>query len=85
MADTLHHSYGDSLSFGHRGVEIFRYRYADEGDPRESPRPFFHPLRSLRGNVVTGFRPADHRWHRGLSMTCADLSGYTFWGGPTYR
>jgi hypothetical protein len=33
---------------------------------------------------VTLFRPYDHLWHIGLSMTASNLSGENFWGGPTY-
>ncbi len=69
----------------HDGEELFRYVFAPHTATRESPRPCFHPLRTLSGGVVTGFRPNDHRWHAGLSMTFADVSGATFWGGPSYR
>jgi hypothetical protein len=34
--------------------------------------------------LVTNFRPTDHRWHTGLAMTFAELSGHNFWGGRTY-
>lgn len=84
MEEALHHSDDDSISFTHRGTELYRYCLGAGGNPRESPRPFFHPIRTLGGNIVTGYRPADHRWHKGMSMTCAELNGYTFWGGPTY-
>lgn len=33
---------------------------------------------------MTIFRPYDHVWHTGLAMTCAQLSGQNFWGGPTH-
>ncbi len=63
---------------------LFRYVYQPDTPQIEAPRPYFHPLYTLAGNVVTGFRPADHAWHHGLSMTVAYLSGENFWGGPTY-
>jgi hypothetical protein len=63
---------------------LFRYVYLPGTPPVESPRPYFHPLYTLAGHVVTGFRPPDHRWHHGLSMTVAYLSGENFWGGKTY-
>lgn len=68
----------------HDGVALFSYVYNPQVPAVESPRPYFHPLRTLKGNVVSGFRPHDHRWHHGLSMTCANLSGHNFWGGRTY-
>ncbi|MFI6290470.1 DUF6807 family protein [Nonomuraea sp. NPDC050790] len=27
--------------------------------------------RTLDGDVVTGYRPHDHRWHKGLQMTAS--------------
>lgn len=66
------------------GVELFRYVCGLETETRESPRPYFHPLRTLHGAPVSDFRPPDHLWHHGLSLTCAELSGENFWGGPTY-
>mgnify|MGYP006273616665 CR=1 FL=1 len=63
---------------------VMRYVYRPDMPDDESPRPYLHPLRSLRGNLLTGDRPNDHAWHRGLSMTNAHLSGANFWGGPTY-
>ena len=65
-------------------VTLFSYVYRPDVPAIESPRPYFHPLRTLGGRVVSGFRPHDHRWHHGLSMTCAHLSGHNFWGGPTF-
>lgn len=63
---------------------LFRYVYRPDTPPIESPRPYFHPLHTLAGQIVTGFRPPDHPWHHGLSMTVAHLSGENFWGGKTY-
>lgn len=70
------------LSFDSRPV--LRYVYQPQTPQLESPRPYFHPLYSLAGNNVTDFRPQDHPWHHGLSMTAPFLSGENFWGGPTY-
>jgi hypothetical protein len=63
---------------------LFRYVYEPDTPQVESPRPYFHPLKTLAGDTVTIFRPHDHRWHQGLSMTSANLSGENFWGGPTF-
>jgi hypothetical protein len=41
-------------------------------------------MRTLTGAVVTGYRPNDHRWHKGLSLTASHLSGANLWGGNTY-
>ena len=64
--------------------ELFRYLYRPALDPFECPAPYFHPLRTLGGGLVTNFRPNDHRWHKGLAMTISHLSGQNFWGGGTY-
>jgi hypothetical protein len=74
----------DALELVHGGVQLFRYVYRPTTAARESTRPFFHPLRTLGGKEVSIFRPEDHVWHHGLSMTSAHLSGQNFWGGHTY-
>ncbi|MFI6322080.1 DUF6807 family protein [Nonomuraea sp. NPDC050556] len=66
------------------GIEVLRYVYRPEMPETESPKPYFHPLRTLSGNIVTGYRPHDHRWHKGLQMTASHVSGQNFWGGGTY-
>ena len=66
------------------GRELFRYRYRPPLDPFECPAPYFHPLRTLGGGLLTTHRPNDHRWHKGLAMTISHLSEQNFWGGVTY-
>ncbi|MBR7832848.1 PmoA family protein [Actinospica durhamensis] len=66
------------------GTELLRYHYRPAIDPFECPAPYFHPLRTLSGGVVTTHRPHDHRWHKGLAMTASHLSGQNFWGGVSY-
>jgi hypothetical protein len=53
-------------------------------DPTLSPRPYLHPVRTLRGVVVTDALPADHRWHLGASLAVPDVAGSNLWGGRTY-
>ncbi|WP_214108447.1 PmoA family protein [Acrocarpospora catenulata] len=72
------------LIFEERGVEILRYAYQPDMPVFESPKPYFHPIRTLAGDVVSAYRPHDHRWHKGLAMTVSDLSGENFWGGGSY-
>ncbi|PPF34574.1 DUF6807 family protein [Pseudoclavibacter sp. AY1H1] len=58
--------------------------------PIESPRPYVHPLRTPAGAVVSDFRPADHTWHWGLSVTVANIRiddaahDVNLWGGVTW-
>ncbi|MEY9933873.1 hypothetical protein ABH926_008535 [Catenulispora sp. GP43] len=66
-------------------VEVLRARFADQAVPaRECRTPYLHPLRTLSGGVVTGHRPHDHRWHKGLTMAVPHAAGTNFWGGPSY-
>ncbi len=50
----------------------------------QGPRPYFHPVGTLQGGIVTQEKHFDHEWHNGLSLACPWVSGYNFWGGPTY-
>jgi hypothetical protein len=73
-----------ALSVWAHGVEILRYVHQPDTDPFEGPKPYLHPVRTLTGDVVTGYRPHDHRWHKGVQMTASHLSGENFWGGGSY-
>jgi hypothetical protein len=78
------HDVGSAVSVSTAGVELLRYTYRPDIPAFECPAPYFHPLRDLAGEVVTGNRPHDHRWHKGLAMTASHLSGGNFWGGGSY-
>ncbi|KJK48287.1 oxidoreductase [Lentzea aerocolonigenes] len=65
-------------------VELFTYVHQPATPAFEGPKPYLHPVRTLAGDVVTAFRPHDHRWHKGVQMTATDVSGENFWGGVTY-
>lgn len=67
------------------GGLLWRYVFAPATPANESPRPYAHPVRSLAGDVLTNFRPNDHPWHHGLSLTIASVGGVNFWGGPSHR
>src|SRR5215469_4572387 len=84
MKKALIHSLHDALELRYQGQTLFRYVYEPGTAPVESPKPYFHPLKTLAGNEVTVFRPHDHLWHTGLSLTAPNLSKQNFWGGPTY-
>ena len=64
---------------------MFRYIYEPDMPQAESPKPFFHPVNTLAGDLVTNYRPHDHVWHKGIQMTIAHLDGQNFWGGASYR
>ena len=74
----------DQLSVTVGAVEIARYVFRPEMPVSESSKPYLYPLRSLTGAPMAGYRPWDHRWHRGIQLTLSHLSGQNFWGGPTF-
>jgi hypothetical protein len=79
------HTHGERITVTEPagGVELFAYVYRPEA-AWEAPKPYLHPIRTLAGGVVTGYRPHDHRWHKGLALTASHLSGANLWGGNTY-
>jgi hypothetical protein len=68
--------YGDRL--------LFEYVFRPALPLELSPRPYFHPVRSLAGLELADHQPADHRWHLGLAYGWPVVNGWNFWGGPTY-
>jgi hypothetical protein len=81
---TVTHRHGEHVSVEAGGVQLMSYVYKPDPVAFESRKPYAHPLRTLGGRHVSGYRPADHRWHKGLQMTSSHLSGQNFWGGHTY-
>ena len=76
--------HSDRLIFDHDGIVVAEYVFAPTEPQVESPRPYFSPLRTLGGREVTSYRPADHVWHKGLSLALPVVDGENFWGGPSY-
>ncbi|HWM39677.1 MAG TPA: PmoA family protein [Streptomyces sp.] len=81
---TVSHTHGERIEVSADGTELMAYVYAPDPVAFESRKPYAHPLRTLGGNQVSGYRPNDHRWHKGLQMTASHLSGQNFWGGNSY-
>jgi hypothetical protein len=58
--------------------------------PIDSPRPVIHPLATPGGTTVTDSSPADHSWHRGLSLAVSNIrvegepEPVNLWGGVTW-
>jgi len=75
----------ESLRISWEGRELARYVYAPWEARVESPRPYFHPLRTLGGDVVSLYRPHDHVWHKGIAWSLPHVGPANFWGGPTFR
>lgn len=84
MVLRLTHDYDRSLSVAYGGGELLRYVYIPTDAQLESPRPYFHPLRTLDGDVVSLYRPHDHVWHKGIALSLPNVGPANFWGGVTY-
>ncbi|MFC0680136.1 PmoA family protein [Lysobacter korlensis] len=81
----LDHRAGRYIEAREAGSVLFRYVYFDpEILPNETPKPYIHPLVTLGGRETTGYRPKDHPWHVGLTMTIPAVGDDNFWGGNTY-
>ncbi|MEU6350462.1 PmoA family protein [Streptomyces sp. NPDC047072] len=85
MSIRVSHVHGEHIAVeAANGTEILRYVYRPDPEAFEAKKPYAHPVRTLAGRTVTGYRPNDHRWHKGLQMTASHLSGQNFWGGNCY-
>jgi len=73
----------DRLVVRHDGIDVLEYVFRPTQPQLESPRPYAL-LRTVGGESVTGFRPDDHVWHKGLSLALPNVGPHNFWGGPTY-
>lgn len=52
-------------------------------DGKEKGCPYFHPLATMEGAVLTDLRPADHLWHRGLRFAWKIINGLEgYWTWP---
>jgi len=81
---TLVHEHDRSVRLSFDDVEIVRYVYRPWDPPLESPRPYFHPIRTLGGDVVSLYRPHDHVWHKGIAWSLSNVGSQNFWGGTTF-
>ena len=88
MALDLVHTHGKAIRLEFADKPLCTYTYHKNEDPFECLRPYFHPVHSLAGDLVTIRSPYDHRWHKGIGMVIAVLTdGQTkanFWGGNSY-
>lgn len=64
----------DSVSLSMNGKTVWKFNHrASEG------KPFFHPLATTDGKVLTDLRPDDHRWHRALWFSWKMINGVNYW------
>lgn len=69
---------------GEASTELLTYVYRPTDVQLESPRPYFHPVRTVGGDLVSLFRPHDHVWHKGIAWSLPNVGPHNFWGGPTF-
>ena len=81
---SVQHELERSVTVSCDGVPLLTYVYRPDDVQLESPRPYFHPLRTRAGELVSLFRPHDHVWHKGLAWSLPHVGPHNFWGGPTY-
>lgn len=83
MTVTLAHAGSTTLQVLIDGDVVMTYVFDGPEPVLESPRPYAM-LATRTGRGVCGYRPADHVWHRGLSLALPNVGEHNFWGGPTY-
>lgn len=42
-------------------------------------KPYFHPLSTINGSVLTELRPEDHPWHRAVWFSWKYINGLNYW------
>jgi hypothetical protein len=47
-------------------------------DPEEG-KPYFHPLNTTNGDLLSELRPKDHPWHRALWFSWKYINGVNYW------
>ena len=72
--DSCDHEPRKSLSLKRDDVTIWAYQFAEDVG-----FPYFHPVATAGGEVLTNFAPADHRWHRGIWFSWKFLNGVNYW------
>lgn len=81
---TVRHDVDRSVAVAHDGRPLLTYVYQPDDVQLESPKPYFHPIHTLGGDLVSLFRPHDHVWHKGIAWSLPNVGTHNFWGGPSY-
>ena len=72
---------GSSLALLNHEQVVWQFNHL--GDGVEKGCPYFHPLATLDGAVLTDLRPGDHLWHRGLRFAWKKINGLEgYWTWP---
>jgi len=65
---------GCSLTLSKGGKTLLAYQFG-----AGTPKPYFHPLHTPEGALLTAFQPSDHVWHRGLWFAWKYINGINYW------
>lgn len=84
MRDIRIDEHADRLRIRSGDAVLAEYVFRPDHPTFESPRPYFSPVRTLGGEVVSLYRPHDHVWHKGITWSLPVVGDENFWGGPTY-
>ncbi len=71
------HNLGRGVHVHVNGQERIRYTHTTQA----CGHPYFHPVRSPAGHVLTNFAPSDHPWHGGLWLSWKEINGVNVWEG----
>ena len=70
-----------SLALLNGGTVVWQFNHLQDG--KEKGCPYFHPLATMEGAVLTDLRPGDHLWHRGLRFAWKKINGLEgYWTWP---
>lgn len=64
----------NSVSLLNNGKIVWKHHF----DKKEG-KPYFHPLSTIDGSVLTGLRPEDHPWHRAIWFSWKYINGLNYW------
>jgi len=68
------HEEGASLALLVNGKTLWQVNFR-----KEEGKPYFHPVCTADGTVLTWLRPADHRWHRATWFSWKLINGLNYW------
>jgi len=68
------HKESNSVALVNNGKIVWQHHFNKiEG------KPYFHPLSTIDGTVLTGLRPDDHPWHRAVWFSWKFINGLNYW------
>ena len=64
----------NSVTLENNGKVVWQHHFN-----KAEGKPYFHPLSTLDGSVLTGLRPEDHPWHRAIWFSWKFINGLNYW------